>query len=65
MTMPSLIWGSPQWMTGALVLLGLAAAALLWSYARARGEAVGQDRRGDLESARVSRPWRSACSSRS
>ena len=35
MTMPSLIWGSPQWMTGALVLLGVAAAAILWSYARA------------------------------
>ena len=35
MTMPSLIWGSPQWMTGALVLLGIAAATILWSYARA------------------------------
>ena len=35
MTMPSLIWGSPQWMTAALVLLGVAAAAILWSYARA------------------------------
>jgi uncharacterized membrane protein len=36
MTMPSLIWGSPQWMAGALVLMGLATAALLWSYTRAR-----------------------------
>ncbi len=35
MTMPSLIWGSPQWMTGAMVLLGIAAATILWSYARA------------------------------
>ena len=35
MTMPSLIWGSPHWMTGALVLLGVAAATILWSYARA------------------------------
>jgi Putative glutamine amidotransferase len=36
MTMPSLIWGSPHWMTGALVLLGVAGAAVLWSYARAK-----------------------------
>ena len=35
MTMPSLIWGSPQWMTAALVLLGVAAATILWSYTRA------------------------------
>jgi uncharacterized membrane protein len=35
MTMPSLIWGSPQWMTGAMVLMGIAAATILWSYARA------------------------------
>ena len=35
MTMPSLIWGSPHWMTGALVLLGVAAATILWSYVRA------------------------------
>jgi uncharacterized membrane protein len=36
MTMPSLIWGSPQWIVGALLLLGLATLALSWSYARAR-----------------------------
>ena len=35
MTMPSLIWGSPHWMTGALVLLSVAAVMILWSYARA------------------------------
>ena len=35
MTMPSLIWGSPQWMTGAMVLLGIAATTILWSYVRA------------------------------
>ena len=35
MTMPSLIWGSPHWMTGVLVLLGVAAATILWSYTRA------------------------------
>ena len=35
MTMPSLIWGSPHWMTGALVILAVAAAAILWSYVRA------------------------------
>ncbi len=36
MTMPSLIWGSPHWMTGALVLLGVATAAIVANYARAR-----------------------------
>jgi uncharacterized membrane protein len=36
MTKPSLIWGSPQWMAAALVLLGLATIALFWSYGRAR-----------------------------
>jgi hypothetical protein len=36
MTMPSLIWGSRQSLTTALVLLGIAAIVLLWSYARAR-----------------------------
>jgi uncharacterized membrane protein len=36
MTMPSLIWGSPHWMTGVLVLLGVSIATLLWSYGRAR-----------------------------
>jgi uncharacterized membrane protein len=35
MTMPSLIWGSPQWMVAALVILGLAAAIIVWSYVRA------------------------------
>jgi uncharacterized membrane protein len=35
MTMPSLIWGTPQWLAGALALLGIATAAILWSYVRA------------------------------
>ena len=35
MTIPSLIWGSPQWMTSVLVILAVAAAAILWSYGRA------------------------------
>ena len=34
--MPSLILGSPRWLTGALVALGVAALVLLWSYGRAR-----------------------------
>jgi len=38
MTMPSLIWGSPHWMAGALVLLGLATATILWSYVRAESK---------------------------
>src|SRR5262245_8000964 len=33
MTWPSLIWGSPQWMAVALVLVAVATAALLRSYA--------------------------------
>ncbi|HKI18320.1 MAG TPA: hypothetical protein VKA15_10585, partial [Isosphaeraceae bacterium] len=36
MTLPPLIWGSPQWMTGAFVLMGVATAMLLWSYIGAR-----------------------------
>jgi uncharacterized membrane protein len=36
MTMPSIIWGSPQWLAGAAVLVGVAAVLLLWSYGRAR-----------------------------
>src|SRR5215212_5936807 len=36
MTTPSVIWGSPQWMAAAAALLGVAALAMLWSYARAR-----------------------------
>ncbi len=35
MTLPSLIWGSPQWLAAAIGLLALAAVVLLWSYARA------------------------------
>jgi uncharacterized membrane protein len=35
MTMPSLIWGSPHWMTGVLVILAVATAAIIWSYVRA------------------------------
>ena len=38
MTLPSLIWGSPQWMAVTVGLVGLAAAALLWSYARAEAK---------------------------
>ena len=56
MTMPSLIWGSPQWMTGALVLLAVAAAAILWSYVRAGANALGEDRCRDLESGRLRGP---------
>lgn len=32
MTPPSLIWGAPQWATGACLLMGLAALSLLWGY---------------------------------
>ena len=35
MKLPSLIWGSPQWMMGAGIVMGIAAFALLWSYGRA------------------------------
>ena len=35
MRFPSLVWGSPQWMLGAAIVLGVAALALLWSYGRA------------------------------
>ena len=38
MTLPSLIWGSPQWMAVTLGLVGLGAAALLWSYTRAEAK---------------------------
>ncbi len=38
MTLPSLIWGSPQWMAVTLGLVGLATAALLWSYTRAEAK---------------------------
>jgi uncharacterized membrane protein len=36
MTLPSLIWGSPQWLTAAACVLAVAAALLAWSYGRAR-----------------------------
>ncbi len=36
MKLPSLVWGSPQWSSVAGILAGIAALALLWSYARAR-----------------------------
>ncbi len=36
MKLPSLVWGSPQWSSVAGILAGLAVAALLWNYARAR-----------------------------
>src|SRR4051794_28406884 len=35
MTVPSLIWGSPRWLACAAIVMGLAAATLLWSYLRA------------------------------
>jgi uncharacterized membrane protein len=38
MRLPSLIWGSPQWMAVTVGLVGLATAALLWSYTRARAK---------------------------
>jgi hypothetical protein len=36
MTVPSLVWGSPEWLAGVLGVLGVATALLLWSYSRAR-----------------------------
>lgn len=36
MTTTSLVLGSPQWLVGTSVLLGLAAVTLVWSYARVR-----------------------------
>ena len=38
MTLPSLIWGSPQWMAVVLALVGLATIMLLWSYTRAEAK---------------------------
>jgi uncharacterized membrane protein len=35
MTLPSLVWGSPNWILGAAIAMGVAAVALLWSYGRA------------------------------
>ena len=35
MTIPTLIWGAPQWALAALVLGAVAAVSLLWSYGRA------------------------------
>jgi hypothetical protein len=35
MKLPSLVWGSPEWMLGAAIVMGVAAVALLWSYGRA------------------------------
>jgi uncharacterized membrane protein len=35
MRLPSLVWGSPQWMLGAAIVMGVAVLALLWSYGRA------------------------------
>ncbi len=36
MTTPTLIWGSPQWIAGALALVGVSTVFLLWSYSRSR-----------------------------
>ncbi len=38
MTLPSLIWGSPQWMAVTVGLVGLATVVLLWSYVRAEAK---------------------------
>ena len=35
MTLPSLVWGSPSWILGAAIAMGVAAVALFWSYGRA------------------------------
>jgi uncharacterized membrane protein len=37
MTLPSLIWGSPEWTLAALSLAAVSAAVLIWGYARASG----------------------------
>ena len=50
MTLPSLIWGSPQWMAVTLGLVGLATAVLLWSYTRAEAKRSVQNCRRSLES---------------
>lgn len=34
--MPTIVWGSPGWMAGALGLLGVSTLLVLWSYGRAR-----------------------------
>ena len=49
MTLPSLIWGSPQWMAVTLALVGLATAALRVELHAGRGETIGQNRRRGLE----------------
>lgn len=36
MTLPTVVWGAPQWLMPALALLGVVALVLLWSYGRAR-----------------------------
>ncbi|MEJ7637623.1 MAG: hypothetical protein WKF75_06430 [Singulisphaera sp.] len=38
MNVPSLILGSPQWRTGAALLMAVASLLILWSYARARSK---------------------------
>ena len=37
MRLPSLIWGSPEWLTAAVALVLTALAVLVWSYVRASG----------------------------
>lgn len=37
MSRASLVWGSPEWTTGVLVLLALVGLTLLWSYRQSRG----------------------------
>src|SRR5690606_372776 len=34
--MPTIVWGSPEWLAAALGLLGVAAVFLFWSYGRSR-----------------------------
>lgn len=36
MTLPPVVWGAPEWTAAAVALLAVAAAALFWSYGRAR-----------------------------
>ena len=67
MTLPTLVWGSPQWLaTAAGAGWASPPLVLLWSYARAAGDALGvRSGGGDAQGARLPRPGCSAWSSRS